>query len=194
MIGKKVGKLIKTRLNNRGLTLIELIVTIAVMSVVSAMAFSTFSNSMEDQRKKTDMSMLNSIDTSLMQILMDDHVFEEIKNAKGRSEAESIIYEKNKMHLVFYAKYDSNTKKGSVSLADTEVNGWGRKLENTCPTLYAYLVEYVGNKIDFTSRSYRNGTYVVNIAFNGAMVSELRGFTIVNDNIAITNSGDEYLS
>lgn len=174
--------------DTRGLTLVEMIVAVAVLAIVAAMLVATFTNSFEDQRRNADMSTLNNIDSSLMQILLDDDVFAEINHNKG-----SVIYDNNKMHLVFSVNENEDTKKGEILLSETKLNGNALRLETSCPTLYKYLVEYIGDEIHLTSSTYRRGTYIVNVTFNGTLVSGVRDYTLANDNVIITNSDDEYL-
>jgi prepilin-type N-terminal cleavage/methylation domain-containing protein len=177
----------KRILNKGGFTLVELIVTIALMAIVASVVVSSYTNVLESQRMKADMSTLNHIDDSLKQILLYDDAFEDIKDH---------VYDDNKMKLTFYLSQDKTDS--YINLSDTIINiGTSKegKLDSACEVLYQYLVEYIGSDIiDLESSSYKFGTYEVYIEFNGAKVSDVRDYTITNDTLSVTNSDDEQMS
>ena len=177
--------------NSRGgLTLVELIVTIAILAIASSVLVSSYTNVMEKQRMRADMSILNNIDTSLEQILLYDDVFEQIKEKNW-------LHDENMLTLIFKVKTDDEGR-GCIYLEDTTINGEDHPLVGNCDLLYQCLVDYVGEDEDgviyLSSASYKNGFYQVDIEFNKTTVSTVRGDpTINNDVIIITNSGDTNL-
>jgi prepilin-type N-terminal cleavage/methylation domain-containing protein len=177
----------KKNLNKKGFTLVELLVTVALMAIVASVVVSSYTNVMESQRMEADMAMLHQLDDSVKQILLYDDAFEDIKDH---------VYDDNKMKLTFYLS--QNKTDSYVSLDDTIINlGTAEEgnLENTCKVLYQYLVEYIGSDIiDLESSSYKFGTYEIYIEFNGAKVSDIRDYTITNDTLSVTNSNDSYMS
>ena len=56
--------------DKRGLTLIELLVTIALVAIVSSFLIVSFTSSLEDQRQQADLASLNSIDLGLKQLYL----------------------------------------------------------------------------------------------------------------------------
>jgi prepilin-type N-terminal cleavage/methylation domain-containing protein len=179
---KHICRLKSNQNNNRGFTLIELIVIIAVIAVASAILVSSYANIMENQRKKADMTSLQNIDLGVEQILFYDDAFRDIEN---------YVYDKNKVDLIFKVKTDGK-KNGYVDVSDAYINDMG-PLSDLCPVFYDYLVKQVGEEIILTSPNYRDGCYIVYITFNGVQLSEIRDFVISNDGAVITNSGDSQL-
>ena len=177
--------------NKFGLTLIELVVTIAVIAIASTILLSSYTTAMEKQRMAADMVTLSSIDTNLKQILLQDNIFDQLKMSS------CLGGDDNTMSLIFVIKTDSKGR-GYVDLTVTKVYDSGRLLKDECKTLYDQLIMYVGDNgeptIYLSSASYKVGTYQVDIEFGKTTVSALRGPEINNDVIIITNSGDEHLA
>lgn len=168
--------------SSRGMTLIELIVSIAILAIVSSVLVSSYTNVMEDQRMQSDLSKLNEIDVTLKQILLYDDVFEEIK---------PLVYDKNKLKISFKLTTLDGGHKAKVVLSDATLNDSGELLKDKCEILYEYLTEYVGQSISLDSASFKGGYYRIYITFNGTQVSEIRDYTITNDTVTVTNSGGE---
>jgi hypothetical protein len=130
---------------------------------------------------QSDMSRLNTIDTTIEQILLYDIAFEEIK---------PYVYDKNKFEIKFELTTQEN-KKSCIDFSKATING--NVLKDACPNVYNYLIEYIGTTIKLDSANYKTGFYRVYITANGTQVSDIREYTITNDTIHVTNSGDSEL-
>lgn len=167
----------------KGFSFIELIVTIALLAITSAVLIGSYVTVMENQRQKTDISALESIDISLQEVFLYNDAFKEAK---------SVVKNDYMIDLEFTLEM---TAEGDayVDIAKALVNGTTTTLEETCPRTCEYLIDLVGEKINLQSSAYKRGTYNVHIEFGGAQVSSLRDFEITNDLILITNSGPEFM-
>jgi prepilin-type N-terminal cleavage/methylation domain-containing protein len=171
----------KFTMDKRGYTLMELVVTIAVLAVVSVITVTTYTNVMANQRMKADLATLSQIDDGFKHIFLYDDAFEEVKN---------YVYDDNKFKVNF--QIEKIEAKPSVNLEQATINDTNIKLKDECPIIYGYLVEQIDNDIELNSSNYNEGFYYVYIEFNGTKVSDVRDYVITNDNIIVTNSGDEY--
>lgn len=191
----------KLKLNKKGFTLIELIVTIAILAILSSIFVMSNLNSMENERRKADVVAMGQIDDYLKEALLKDDVFEEIEQ-KHKDLLEDNGSGKNDT-LVLNFKISTEGKDSFVYINKTGDTRTTIKknetmlLNNECPVLYKYLCEFFDGsdstpgKIKLSSANYKYGTYTVYIAFNTAKVSSNRPMAISNDSVAITNSGDK---
>ena len=67
-------------MNKKGFTLIELIVTVAVLAILASVFVMSNLNAMEKQRKEADVVAMEQIDGYLKEILINEDIFDEIKN------------------------------------------------------------------------------------------------------------------
>lgn len=191
-------------MNKKGFTLIELIVTVAVLVVLASVFVMSNLNAMEKQRKEADVVAMEQIDSYLKELLINEDVFDEIKsNQESILEAPSPGAIKNKLVLNFAVQKEGDN--GCLFIDDggttmTKIGtGANTPLYTKCPILYSYLCEYFDGdennpgKIPLTSANYKEGTYVVTIEFNAAQISANRPGSISNDSLSITNSGGENL-
>lgn len=176
----------KTHSKNKGMTLVELIVTIAILAVAAAVLGVSYTGVLEDQRMDADMARLNDIDNALLQVLLYDDAFDEVKKY---IDDEGYVYAEDKITIVFPIEMDAN-KNSTVKVRNATINGTGARLSSKCDKLTKYLIEYVGEEIDLDSTSYKRGSYSVCIQFNYAKVSFIRDPVINNDAMSATNSGD----
>ena len=174
----------KLRLNKKGFTLVELLVVICILAVVSATFAVGYSNVIENKRQEADMTKLNNLDLSLNQLLLADDVFEDVS---------AYIFNDKMLQIRFPVKTDPASGDTYVDMINSTINGDSLKVKDECEILYEYLTDDVGQKVALQSGSYKGGYYEVTIEFNGAKVSEIRDFTPTNDNVKITNTGDEFL-
>lgn len=169
------------RINNKGLSLIELIVTVAILAVAATLFVSSYTGTMEDQTMQADMVALNNIDTTLQEIFIYDEVFDDVEN-----------YAKDQNQLVItFAVEKNDDGYGVVRINDAAVSD-SVKTDTALtgfPDLYKYLKNYVGDEIVLTSTNYKNGYYKVHVTFS----RDIRGGGIDNDSVIISNSGDSYL-
>lgn len=191
-------------MNKKGFTLIELIVTVAVLAILASVFVMSNLNAMEKQRKEADVVAMEQIDGYLKEILINEDIFDEIKNNQDailEQSADSNI--KNTLILNFIVQKDGDN--GCLFIDDSGTTmtkigtGATMPLYAKCPLLYTYLCEYFDGtetepgKIPLTSANYKEGTYVVKVEFNAAQISENRPSSISNDSVFITNSGGESL-
>ena len=66
-------------MNKKGFTLIELIVTVAVLAILASVFVMSNLNAMEKQRKEADVVAMEQIDGYLKEILINEDIFNEIK-------------------------------------------------------------------------------------------------------------------
>ena len=169
-------------LESKGFTLVEVIVTIAVLIIASAILATSYTGIMEQQRVQADIEKLEKIDLAVYQILMRDDAFEDIKEC---------IANDSTLELSFVVTKDLDGKTSCVEMQNANIGNKGLLREN-CDVFYYYLVEYVGEAIELDSSKHGAGTYNVSVTFN---VVELLGKkpVITNDQIIVTNSGNELL-
>jgi prepilin-type N-terminal cleavage/methylation domain-containing protein len=173
----------KQQINKKGFTLVELVVTVAILAVASVIMVTTYTNVMANQRMKADMASLSEIDDGFKNVFLYDDAFEEVK---------AHVHDENKFTVKFpVCINDSQT---IVSIQDAVVSNTGNKLKDQCDIIYEYLVEYVGTEIELESSNYKDGFYEIYITFNGTKVSDVRDYVINNDNVLVSNSGDEYFT
>lgn len=193
----------KERLNknkNAGLTLVELVITIALLAIVGTFLVSSYSNTFEEKRMESDMVKMNSIDTTLNQIILEDEIFDEINALfKNDYDAGSLIFNNGALRLRFKLDMNSTTEDSSIVLSTStgacnvyvvKNSGSVQKMSECLPKTYNYLVERVGDSIDLESKSYKQGYYTVTVDFNYTQLTNVRKPTLADDSFNITNSGD----
>lgn len=191
-------------MNKKGFTLIELIVTVAVLAILASVFVMSNLNAMEKQRKEADVVAMEQIDGYLKEILINEDIFNEIKENQDTILEKSVDSNvKNALVLNFAVQKDGDNGCLFIDDSGATMTKIGTSaaipMYSKCPLLYTYLCEYFdGNesdpgKIPLTSANYKEGTYVVRIEFNAAQISENRPSSISNDSITITNSGGENL-
>lgn len=172
--------------NNKGLTLVEIIIAIAVLAIATSILVTSYTNVLEDQRIDSDLSKLGQVDTTLKQVLLYDDAFNEIQ----KNEA---VYDDNKLKIVCPVEMEDDSVKAFVDINKITVNDTDEKLKDKCPILHGYLLDYIGDDITLSSASFKSGKYEVMVEFNGTRVSDVREYTITNDTMNVTNSGSEFL-
>ena len=192
-------------MNKKGFTLIELIVTVAVLAILSTVFVMSNLNAMEKQRKEADITAMEQVDSYLKEILLNDDVFDEIENKKDIIlEPKESGQPKNMLVLNFKVAKDGDKSylfidDGGTNVSTLKTNG-PLLLYQECPILYQYLLEYFDGdntnpgKIPLTSANYKYGTYIIRVEFNTAQVSVHRPVSISNDSVIITNSGAEHIA
>lgn len=171
---------------NGGFTLIELIVTVAIMGVLAVVAVSSYTDVMREKRHEADNAVLNDINTQLNLLFADEAVWEEVLDELEPNR-------NNKQDTLFLTFVCSPAgKKGVIRLANTAVGqtASGPKLNTEMPLLYQGLVDTYGDSITMESSDHQQGTYVVTCKFNSEQLSSVREFTITNDNTRITGAQD----
>jgi prepilin-type N-terminal cleavage/methylation domain-containing protein len=185
--------------DRKGLTLIELIVSLAILGVVSAFCITTYLNVMTEKRKEADLVKLSALDESFAQILLQKSAFNEAKQLL--TDEEGKIFS-NKLVLVCPIYFGSDVSKPVMRLSDATItyedDTRGEVQIKTSPQteeIYAKLVNHIGKDetIQLDSMFFAKGEYRVYIEFNYTQVAANRNKSITNDNIKITNSGMELL-
>ena len=192
-------------MNKKGFTLIELIVTVAILAILSTVFVMSNLNAMEKQRKEADITAMEQVDSYLKEILLNDDVFNEIETNKDTIlESTATGQPANTLVLNFKVTKEGDDSYLFISnqgdtISTLKTNG-PLLLYQKCPVLYKYLVDYFDGsdsepgKIKLTSANYKYGTYTVCIEFNTAQVSVNRPISISNDSVTITNTGAEHIS
>lgn len=174
----------KRCLGTKGLTLIELIVTISILVILSAFLVLSYTNVLEANRSKSDMANINKIDTSVQQILLlRDDAFEDIK---------PYLNEANQLTLTFNVTSNQIDGSACIRMDNTSI-GDDYDLAINCKVFYGYLLEYVGEAIELESVMYKSGKYVVTVTFHQSDGSGSDGPEIIPYEFVITNSSDEWL-
>lgn len=179
----------KKKNQNKGFTLIELVVTVAVMAVLGTFLFSSYTEALNAKRKEADMEKMQFIDTSIQEIFIHKDAFKEAK----RLVVEDAAGNKNTLIFHFPISYDSSSGDRVIDLDDTTLNTQIDKLSDQSSILLGYLKEYIGDTtIVLDYPAYKGGEYEITVVFNGTRVSQSvdREYTITNDNFTVTNSGD----
>ena len=167
--------------NKKGFSLIELVVTIALIAIAATFITASYLNTLEENRMEADMSQLNNIDNSLQQIMIYKDAFKE---------ASQLVVDDNKLNFVFPLHYDQNSGKSMIIISQAKLNGDDL---NKTKAIYPHLKEFIGDTIELTSSTYKHGEYKVTLEFDGVKLSSVRDYSISNDTISISNSGDEYM-
>ena len=124
----------KKQKNNKGFSLVELIVVIAIMVVLVAVLAPVFSKYIESSRRSTDVQNANSIAESVLADVADNAEWYKNLNLAKDASTDPINAEKNKPTAIkddivskgntvnkgdsFYFVYDSKTNKCAVYVGD----------------------------------------------------------------------------
>lgn len=170
--------------HNKGFTLVELIVTIAIMSILSVLAISSYTSVVREQRHDADTAALNDLNAQINLLFTNTEVWEEVldelqPNKTNKNDTLQITFECAPVG-----------KKGTFQLSRARVgsDGTGELLSNAMPILYRGLVDTYGEALEMKSSDHLQGTYVVTCKFNSEQLSSVREFTITNDNTRITGA------
>lgn len=168
-----------------GFSLIELVVTIALMGIVATFVISSYTDQMREQRHNVDTASLNQIDEQLRLLLTYDDIWREVSNrqdlftgTEGQEDTLTLVFTGNK-----------GTKNAEFITGDAIIrsNIGDVPIDAYLPLLQEGLIDSVGEKIKMTSSDHLNGTYTVTIVFGSSKISSVRGFKINNENIRISN-------
>ena len=167
---------------NAGFTLIELIVTIAILGIVSTLFISSYTDVMRQKRQEADTAVLNDLNSQLNILLTDVAIWDEVVDELAPSSANKV----DTLYLTFVCT--PYGKQGQFRLADTKIGRGtsGPLLSANMPFLYRGLVDTFGNTIKMESSDHRTGEYIVACKFNSEQLSSVREFTITNDNTQIS--------
>lgn len=161
-----------------GFTLIELVVTIAIMGILSVFVISSYTDTMREKRHEADTATLNEVNTQLNVLLTYEECWNEVlKEVDTANKEDSLV-------IVFHCK--GAGKHGIFNLADTTMEDEAVKLSAQMPRLYNGLIETFGNTLEMESSDHLNGKYKVTCKFNSSQLSTVRDFTITHDNTIIT--------
>ena len=164
---------------NKGFSLVELIVTVAIMGLVATFLVSSYTDQMREQRHQADTATLTEIDTQLKLLFTYDDVWEEVqKNVIGDDPDK-------KDTLVIQFPCTPTSKAGEFILRNATVNNATFTMESQLPVLYGHLRDTFGQSIKMSSSDHISGTYVVTCKFPGNQLSSVRGWTLSNESVII---------
>lgn len=168
--------------NNKGFTLVELIVTVAIMSILSVLVISSYTKVVRDQRHDADTAVLNDLNYQLNILFTDVEIWNEVLDELAPNKTNK----NDTLKLTFICT--AAGKKGQFQLSNTRIgeSESGPKVSDKMPLLYRGLIDTFGETIVMESSDHQNGTYVATCKFNSEQLSSVREFTITNDNTRIT--------
>ena len=166
---------------NKGFTLIELIVTVAIMSILSVLVISSYTKVVREQRHDADTATLNDLNYQLNILFTDIQIWNEVVDELSPNKNNK----NDTLNITFVCTPAG--KKGNFNLVSTKLGNSesGPALSAEMPMLYQGLKDTFGDKIVMESSDHQSGTYVVTCKFNSEQLSSVREFTITNDNTRI---------
>lgn len=172
----------KTKKHNQGFTLVELIVTVALMSILSVLVISSYTKVVRDQRHDADTAVLNDLNYQLSILFNDVAIWDEVLDVLEPNKTN-----KNDTLQITFVCTPAG-KKGTFRFSNTKIGNTesGPALSAEMPLLYRGLVDTYGESLTMESSDHQQGTYVVTCKFNSEQLSSVREFTITNDNTRIT--------
>ena len=182
---KQSYKHLSEKKRQAGFSLIELVVTIALMGIVATFVISSYTDQMREQRHNVDTASLNQIDEQLRLLLTYDDIWREVSSHQNLLTGTS--GQEDTLTLVFTG--NKGTKNAEFITGDAIIrsNIGDVPIDEYLPLLQDGLIDSVGEKIKMESSDHLNGTYTVTIVFGGSKLSSVREFTINNENIRISN-------
>lgn len=174
---------------NKGFSLIELLVALTIVAIVATIAASTYTGVMQNKRVEMDMATLNSIDTVLKDIVVDDYIFEEMEKILQHNKSDTysirfmVVNDNGDRYVspqAFYIKY------GDEYVKATKTGGTAR--------IYDYLNGYLDTKLPLNAPRHQGGYYQIDITFPKVRVSAVRPEVWDNDSFEIVNSADQFLT
>ena len=172
----------KNKNKNKGFTLVELIVTVAIMSILSVLVISSYTSVIREKRHDADNAVLNDLNYQLAILFTDVAIWDEVVDELSPNKNNK----NDTLTLTFICTPVS--KKGVIRFVNTKVGASesGPALSAEMPMLYRGIVDTFGDSLTMESSDHQNGTYVVSCKFNSEQLSSVREFTITNDNTQIT--------
>lgn len=167
---------------NEGFTLVELVVTIAILGILSVLFISSYTDVIRSKRQEADTAVLNDLNSQLNILFTDAAIWDEVVDELSPSS----VNKNDTLYLTFICT--TSGKQGVFRLANTKVgkDSSGEALSSTMPLLYTGLIDTFGESLEMKSSDHKSGEYVVTCKFNSEQLSSVREFTITNDNTQIT--------
>lgn len=183
---------------NKGFSLIELIVTIALLGVASTVLLVSYTNVMEKKRQETDLQRLKEIDHSVQQIFLQDDAFNEVYPQDKKKQKWLIDVSGDKINdelkFIFHLSTKENKKKVVIELGNARVNHDEYSIQSILPIVSDYMDDYIEWPIELKSSKFQlGGKYEVVVKFGSSQVAANRPLVCNNDDIQVTNSGSEFL-
>ena len=174
---------------NKGFSLIELLVALTIVAIVATIAATTYNGVMQNKRIEMDVETLHSIDVVLKDIIVEDYIFEEMEQVLQHNNSDTysirfmVVNEDGDRYVspqAFYVKY------GTDYIKATKTGNMAR--------LYDYLNGYLDEKLPINAPKHQGGYYQIDITFPKVRVSAVRPEVWDNDSFEIVNSADQYLT
>lgn len=164
----------------KGFSLIELIVTVAIMGIVGSFVVASYSDRMREQRHEADTAMLTDVNHQLELLFTYDDVWQEVQQyLVGEN-----IEQKDTLVLRFHCT--STDKAGQFIIRDTQVNDRGESFDVLMPVLCGHLQSTFGQSIEMISSDHSSGEYIVTCVFQGKKISSVREWKVSNDYYTVT--------
>lgn len=169
-----------------GFTLVEILVTLAIVAIVAAGATVAFLTQMQSKRVEADTEKLHTIENNVKLYSSYPNVFDELKN-NLISTSETEPDKQDTVTFTFFA--EKSGSKYSVDVGEGCINGDSSlKIKDVCPALYQSFTASSQDKIELESDCGEEGSYSVTFVFNAVKVSDVRGYSISNDAVSTTSS------
>lgn len=114
--------------NNKGFTLMEMLIVVAIIAVLVAIAIPVFTNQLEKAREATDMANVRSAYAEVMACAMTDAANETNGVKKNDTTAGAYTYSKDVVAVQKQAGWQSGDTEGKVAVASIDVpastKGW----------------------------------------------------------------------
>lgn len=167
---------------NAGFTLVELIVTVALMSILAVLVISSYTKVVREQRHDADTAALTDLNYQISLLLNDAAIWDEVIDVLEPNKTNK----NDTLQITFVCT--TAGKKGTFRFSETKIGNTesGPALSAEMPLLYRGLIDTYGETLTMESSDHQKGTYVVTCKFNSEQLSSVREFTITNDNTRIT--------
>lgn len=153
------------RKKRKGFTLIEVVVSIAIVGILSAIIAPSFVNTSAESKEKSDVAMVESLETEVRIGTQSTQIYKSAKELVDQTEAKELklTYMLNQSNTLTLTECSIDSKtEGLVSSDNT--NDTGTKLKE-----YMYdITDYVNSNIEpieLQSEQYRTHKYIITLTF-----------------------------
>lgn len=174
---------------NKGFTLVEILVTLAIVAILSAGVTVVYLTQLSTKRVEADTEQLHYIDENMKLYTSYSDVFSELRDGSLLVSVSETEPDK-KDTVTFEFVPEKVGSKYVVKIGNGTVNGEAAsKIQTVCPKLFNYFTESENDEIKLENDDFKeNGKYTVTITFNATKVSAVRDYSISNDAVSVTNA------